>query len=227
MAASSAFYAWKDAVPATRASWCAASRRRRSWPSSARAVASRHPYSPRSTTSTADLTDSSSQAPSVCKKALRPKAEIASSWPGRRWPTSASGHSERDITYLNHFWLDEGYAVVAPSGYQRLGLAWRPSLSDNAAGGLWSSSTASSTVEGGDFGLSQKLVDHGSVARRPARPSRPLSSPRATRPSSTTSSAARSRRGRTNVLPPASAADAEANAEAADKVKIRPSAICC
>jgi pimeloyl-ACP methyl ester carboxylesterase len=125
---------------------------------------------------------------------------------------SWAGRSERDITYLNH-WLDQGYAVVA-SDYQGLGtggghpyLTTRPeafSLLDSVR-----------AVEGGDFGLSKKVVIIGqsqgggaafaaTVFAQSYAPELDIRGAVAT--------------GTPNLSPAGFAANAKANAEAADKV---------
>jgi len=68
---------------------------------------------------------------------------------------SFAGRSQRDITYLNH-WLAQGYAVVA-SDYQGLGTpGGHPYMASRPA--AYSVLDGVRAVQGGDFGLSKKVV---------------------------------------------------------------------
>jgi acetyl esterase/lipase len=125
---------------------------------------------------------------------------------------SWAGRSERDITYLNH-WLDQGYAVVA-SDYQGLGTpGGHPYLT--ARPEACSVLDSVRAVEGGDFGLSKKVVIIGqsqgggaafaaTVFAKSYAPELDIRGAVAT--------------GTPNLSPAGFAANAKANAEATDKV---------
>jgi acetyl esterase/lipase len=211
------FYAWKDVVPATPGKLL------RSEPQEEKLALAGASRSLRILYSSTDGLDGHSPI-AVSGALYLPKgAPPEGGWPLMAWAhgtvgiadvcaPSWAGRSERDITYLNH-WLDQGYAVVA-SDYQGLGtpgghpyLAARPEA--------YSVLDSVRAVEGGDFGLSKKIVIIGqsqgggaafsaTVFAQSYAPELDIRGAVAT--------------GTPNLSPAGFAANAKANAEAADKV---------
>jgi hypothetical protein len=221
----SAFYAWKDAVPATPGKLL------RSEPQQERLALAGASRGVRILYSSTDGLDGHSPIAVSGTLYLPRGAPPEGGWPLMGWAhgtvgiadvcaPSWAGRSERDITYLNH-WLDQGYAVVA-SDYQGLGtggghpyLITRPEA--------YSVLDSVRAVEGGDFGLSKKVVIIGqsqgggaafaaTVFAQSYAPELDIRGTVAT--------------GTPNLSPAGFAANAKANAEAADKVS-RPSLMCC
>ena len=209
----SAFYAWKDAVPATPGKLL------RSEPQEEKLALVGASRSVRILYSSIDGLDGHSPI-AVSGALYLPKgAPPEGGWPLMAWAHGtvgigcrASGRSERDITYLNH-WLDQGYAVVA-SDYQGLGTpGGHPYLTTRPE--AYSVLDSVRAVEGGDFGLSKKVVIIGqsqgggaafaaTVFAQSYAPELDISGTVAT--------------GTPNLSPAGFAANAKANAEAADKV---------
>jgi hypothetical protein len=117
----SAFYAWKDAVPATPGKLL------RSEPQQERLALACASRSVRILYSSTDGLDGHSPIAVSGALYLPRGAPPEGGWPLMAWAhgtvgiadvcaPSWAGRSERDIIYLNH-WLDQGYAVVA-SDYQ-------------------------------------------------------------------------------------------------------------
>jgi acetyl esterase/lipase len=213
----SAFYAWKDAVPATPGKLL------RSEPQEEKLALAGASRSLRILYSSTDGLDGHSPI-AVSGALYLPKvAPPEGGWPVMAWAhgtvgiadvcaPSWAGRSERDITYLNH-WLDQGYAVVA-SDYQGLGTpGGHPYLT--ARPEACSVLDSVRAVEGGDFGLSKKVVIIGqsqgggaafaaTVFAKSYAPELDIRGAVAT--------------GTPNLSPAGFAANAKANAEATDKV---------
>jgi pimeloyl-ACP methyl ester carboxylesterase len=213
----SAFYVWKDAVTA------APGKLLRSEPQEERLALAGASRSVRILYSSTDGPDGHSPI-AVSGALYLPKgAPPEGGWPLMGWAhgtvgiadvcaPSWAGRSERDITYLNHR-LDQGYAVVA-SDYQGLGTGGgHPCLI--ARPEAYSVLDSVRAVEGGDFGLSKKVVIIGqsqgggaafaaTVFAQNYAPELDIRGTVAT--------------GTPNLSPAGFAANAKANAEAADKV---------
>ena len=156
----SAFYAWKDAVPATPGKLL------RSEPQEETLALASASRSVRILYSSTDGLDGHSPI-AVSGALYLPKgAPPEGGWPLIAWAhgtvgiarvcaPSWAGRSERDTKYLDH-WLDQGYAVVA-SDYQGLGTpGGHPYLTTRPE--AYSVLDSVRAVEGGDFGLSKKVV---------------------------------------------------------------------
>jgi acetyl esterase/lipase len=214
----SAFYGWKDAVPATPGKLL------RSEPQEEKLALAGASRSVRILYSSTDGLDGHSQI-AVSGALYLPKgAPPEGGWPLMAWAhgtvgiadvcaPSWAGRSERDITYLNH-WLDQGYAIVA-SDYQGLGTpgGHHPYLTTRPE--AYSVLDSVRAVEGGDFGLWKRVVIIGqsqgggaafaaTVFAQSYAPELDICGTVAT--------------GTPNLSPAGFAANAKANAEAADKV---------
>jgi hypothetical protein len=213
----SAFYAWKDAVPATPGKLL------RGEPQEEKLALARASRSVRILYSSTNGLDGHSPIAVSGALYLPRGAPPEGGWPLMAWAhgtvgiadvcaPSWAGRSERDITYLNH-WLDQGYAVVA-SDYQGLGTGGgHPYLI--ARPEAYSVLDSVRAVEGGDFGLSKKVVIIGqsqgggaafaaTVFAQSYAPELDIRGTVAT--------------GTPNLSPAGFAANAKANAEAADNV---------